>query len=383
MNRKIRVAFFADILLEDLDGASRTMYQIINRIPSEQYDFMFFCGIPPRQRLSYKVVSIPTVTIPFNSTYKAALPILASSKIKKNLDKFQPDIIHIASPSPLGNFAIQEAKSRNLPVISIYHTHFLSYVEYYLRYLPVLIDMAKDQVIKKNKVFYESCDKVLIPTNTVKDELGSYGFSTDNMVIWGRGIDHSLFNPNKRNVSKINKITGSDKLKITFASRLVWEKNLKTLIKIYKRIEKQQLPYQMVIVGDGVAKEEMESLMPNAFFFGNVDHSQLSTIYASSHVFCFTSISESYGNVLIEAMSSGLPVVAAAGGGTLSLVVHGENGFLVSPDKPKEYLEAIRLLQEDGPFRPKFISGGLQFTKNLSWDNLVDQYFALVRGSLR
>ncbi len=380
--QKIRVAFFSDILLEDFDGAVRTMYQIINRIPGDRFEFMFFTGITPRKKMSSKVVKVPSVTIPFNSNYKAALPFLASGKIDKRIKKFKPDIIHIASPSPLGNHALQLGQEMGIPVLTIYHTHFLSYVEYYLRSMPFLVNTAKDQVIKSNKKFYDQCDAVLIPTQTMKDELRSYGFNASRFMIWGRGIDRQIFNPAKKDVKRLNKITGNKNPKIVFASRLVWEKNLKTLIKIYHRIEKQKLPYQMIIVGDGVAKEELERVMPNAYFFGHVDHQKLAFIYASSFVFCFTSVSESYGNVLIEAMSSGLPCVAAAGGGSLSLIEDGRNGYLVDPNKPKSYLEKIELLRSSERRYNDVVQFGLQYTKHLSWDSLVDQYFAKIEDMI-
>lgn len=375
---KIKIAFFADILLEDLDGASRTMFQIIRRIPKEKYEFKFFTGVPPTASMDYEVIKVPNVTIPFNSTYKAALPFLAKGRLTKKLDAFKPDIIHIASPSPLGNFAIKYGKKNSVPIITIYHTHFMSYVEYYLRFVPWLIKWGTKKIVASTKRFYESCDKALLPTQMVVDEFKDIGIDTSNAVLWGRGIDRKLFNPIKKDKEKIIEITGSSKPKLLFVSRLVWEKNLRTLINLYSYFEERGAPYDFVIVGDGVAKETLAKEMPTAYFTGTVDHETAAFYYASSDVFVFPSISESYGNVIIEAMSSGLPTVAANGGGSVSLIKNGKNGILVEPNDVREYAEKIEWLMKNQEAKNAIISSGLEHTKNLSWDNLTEAYFGHV-----
>ena len=170
-------------------------------------------------------------------------------------------------------------------------------------------------------------------------------------------------------------LVGNDDPVILFASRLVWEKNLETLIAIYQLSQDRNLPFNFLVVGDGVALEDCKRRMPKAIFTGKVDHQQLSIIYASSDVFLFPSISESYGNVVVEAMASGLPCVIADGGGSRNFIQQGQNGFLCQPNNAEDYLNHISTLIHDTQLHQQFVAEGLRYSKSLSWDDLAATYF--------
>lgn len=374
--RKIKIAFFADVLIRDFDGCLRTVFNIIDRIPKDRFDIEFFCGDnAPDDNIPFKVHRIPNVRIPMNKHYKMALPFLAKKKLDILLDNYKPDIIHITSPSPLGNYAKNYGKKNNLGVSTIYHTHFISYVDYYLRTIPALIPIARKTVVKASKNLYNQCDRIFIPTHEMIDDLSRYRIKTSNMILWPRGIDKNIFSPLKSDKNYLQNYTGNNKSNLLFASRLVWEKNLKTLIKIYKQIQKRKLPYNLIIAGDGVASEELKTKMPNAFFTGTLSQNELSKFYASADMFVFTSISETYGNVVIEAMASGLPCIIANGGGSKSFINHGENGFVCEPNNAKDYIKYIEMVQGDIELRQKFRINGFKFVRHLNWDSLVEKYF--------
>ena len=373
--RKIRVAFFADILVKDFDGASRTMFQIIERIPSDQFEFLFFCGMPPKDDIGHEVFKVPSLPIPFNSTYKLAIPMLSWFSMRRRLKEFQPDVIHIASPSPLGDFAFQYKKSRNIPVITIYHTHFLSYIGYYLRPLPFLVKPALKTVAYGQKKFYDQSSLMYIPTMQMVDELNAFNFDTGKMKIWQRGINHELFNPSKRDVPRIKELTQNVKPNILFASRLVWEKNLATLIRIFRKSKEDGDKYNFIIAGDGVAEDALSEKMPGAFMLGKVDHDTLAALYASADVFLFPSVSETYGNVVVEAMASGCPCVIAKGGGSQSLVEHGKTGFLCDPEDESDYLARIDQVVNGPVLKEAFVKNGIEYTQSLNWDTLCETYF--------
>lgn len=92
--KKIKVAFFTDILVKDYDGAIKTMYQLINRIPDDRFEYLFFCGVAPRHSFPHRIVRVPSLIIPFNISYRAALPCLATKKLRRALNDFNPDVIH-------------------------------------------------------------------------------------------------------------------------------------------------------------------------------------------------------------------------------------------------------------------------------------------------
>ena len=375
--KKIRIAFFAEILIKEFDGASRTMFQIIERIPKDRFEFCFFCGVAPKNDIGHEVVTLPAFPIPFNASYKMAIPYFSEQSVQRKLESFNPDLIHIASPSPLGYFALDYARRHSIPSMTIYHTHFLSYIDYYLRHLPVLVPGVKSLVGKKQKQFYDNCDKVLIPTLAMKSELSKFGFKTDHMTLWQRGLDKNLFNPLKRDSDFIKGVVKNNKPNVLFASRLVWEKNLKTLIDIYNNAQKINNPFNLIVAGDGVASQALKMAMPKAYFTGKVSHSELARLYASCDAFLFPSISETYGNVVIEAMASGLPCVVANGGGSASFITEGYNGFKVSPNESSQYIEALNKLFADKSLKEQFIKNGLDYIKDLDWSRLADRYFDL------
>lgn len=374
--KKIRVAFFAEILIEDFDGASRTMYQILNRIPRDDFEFMFFCGVPPDKELGFDVFQLPTITIPYNTSYEAALPFLAKKKLTQKLEAFNPDIIHFASPSPLGSFANKYGKANNIPVVSIYHTHFISYVKYYFDFAKFTIPYFQRKVKEITKRFYRDPQIVYVPTREIiKDLKEKCELDGHNLKLWQRGINNKLFNPVKKDKAYIRELVGNDKPNILFVSRLVWEKNLQCLIDLYRKCEAEKAEVNFIVAGDGVVRKELQRKMPNAKFLGMLGHEELARVYASSDIFFFPSVTETYGNVVIEAMASGIPCVVANGGGPKSIITHGVNGMLCEADNIQEFWDTIQALLNDKERYHKMVHDGLEFTDSLSWDRLVNIYF--------
>jgi len=373
--KRTKIAFFAEILIEDFDGASRTMFQLINRIDPKRFDFLFICGVGPDRIMGFECMKIPVINLPINTNYTMALPALAKKKLKKRLSDFAPEVIHIATPSLLGAYALKYANKRELPVISIYHTHFISYIDYYFKHAPFLIGKVKQAIAGTQKAFYNHCDVVYVPAESIKKELEVMGVESSRMQIWRRGINTELFCPEKSDHAFLHKLTGNSYPTIFFASRLVWEKNLETLFRIYDRIQESALKVNILVAGDGIALKASKLKMKNAIFTGKVDHDTLSMLYASSDVFLFTSVSETYGNVVLEAMASGLPCVIADGGGSADFIKQGVNGFKCAPFEEEDYFRRISGILKDEDLRTQFVAEGIKHSQSLSWEQLSSKYF--------
>lgn len=372
---KIKILFFADILQEDFDGAARTVTQLYTHLDPDQIDILFVCGIPPTNHTPYRVVTLPTLSIPFNNTYKIALPYFMDKATKHKIHTFQPDIIHITSPSFLGMYGIKLASLWHLPIISIYHTHFPSYVQYYTSRLPFIKKWAEQMVVEILKKFYNQCSIIYVPSRSIQRDLIQMGISESILSIWERGLDLKLFNPTKRDVNFIYTITNNSYPTILFASRLVWEKNLEVLIELWKDIYQYfEGHINLIVAGDGIAREELIKSMPEAHIIGHTSQELLSILYASCDVFVFTSITETYGNVVAEAMASGIPCVIANGGGSADFIQHGYNGFLVKHDDIRAYIWAIEQLLINPPIKNNIIAKSFDTIKNKSWRNLADRY---------
>lgn len=377
--RKTRVAFFADMLVENFDGAARTIYQIIQRIDRTRFEYFFITGSAPGPDFPYKYYLVPSIDIPKNEDYKMAIPALAFFEMNNAMLIFKPDVIHISSPSFLGRYALDYGRNNEIPVITIYHTHFISYIDYYFKDAKFLIDAVKSFVISRNKSFYNGCDLVLVPSQSLMDELAGYSFDESKMRLWPRGMNVSLFSPEKKSV-RIREEYGLDRPVVLFASRLVWEKNLATLVAIYEKNEALGRPFAFVVAGDGVAREELQHQMPHALFLGKLDHESLSIWYASADVFLFTSETETYGNVVVEAMASGLPVVVANAGGPNDLVNQYVTGIKLDPRDADAFYAGIQLYLTDELLRTTITQNALQFARSLDWDQLTASYFEMVES---
>jgi glycosyltransferase involved in cell wall biosynthesis len=372
--RKIRVAFFADMIMDKHDGYSRTIQQLLRHIPSERFDFLFITGHPTMGLASkYKTVCIPSVVVPSTKHYKMAIPHFSKYRLKQILDTYQPDIIHLANPSPLGKFGTQYALKHNIPAVSIYHTHYIGYVKYFLRKVPLFIPYGERYVSQLNKEIYDTCDIVYVPVHDISKELKARGFNTNHYKLWQRGIDVNIFHPKKKDTTYIRNLTQNNKVNILFASRIVWEKNLDTLIDIYHKIDLKK--FNFIIAGEGVALDALKEKMPQAFFLGNLDHVELSRVYASSDLFLFPSDTETFGNVVLEAMASGCPVIAANAGGPTGLIDHEESGFLCASHNADDYIQRIYELAFNDELRTSFIEKALHKSAQFSWDHLANIYF--------
>lgn len=370
-----KIAFFAEILVKEFDGATRTMFQLIDRIDDTRQKFMFIYGKGPRLFRNFQTLRIPTFQLPINNDYALALPVLIQQRLERELDRFDPDVVHLSTPSPLGFFALSYAKKRGIPVTTIYHTHFVSYIPYYFKHLPFLMKPVERWMLGAMQKFYNQCEKIYTPSHSMIRYLSDCGIDESRTLLWQRGVDLTLFNPYKRNKSYLRSITGNDKPTILFASRLVWEKNIKTLIKVHDAVKEKNMRCNIVVAGEGNAYKEAKAMMPESFFVGKLAHKELAVLYASADIFLFTSVSETYGNVVTEAMASGLPCVIADGGGSADLVLHNQTGFKASPMDVEEYITYINLLLEQPLLRQVMADNALRSVQQLNWATLAQRYF--------
>ncbi len=378
-----RVAFFADILSTDFDGASRTMYQLISRIDPAKNDYMFITGhndmeVNAIDKLT--IIETPSWSVPFQKRYKMSLPYLKSKELKAKLKQFAPNVIHISTPSLLGLWALRFANKNNIPVISIFHTYFSSYMQYYFRKIPALGRLLRKFTDWYQRYFYNKCSVIYVPSVSMKNELVSIGVSQNKIEIWERGIDKDLFTPINKDTKYIQALVENDDKNILFVSRLVWEKNLKTLIAVYKEIQNKNLPYNLIIAGSGHAEKAIKKSMPNAIFTGSLSHDKLKKLYASADLLFFPSISETFGNVVLEGLSSGIPALVASKGGTKDMIQDGVNGFILEEDDIQGYVNKISLVLADEELLERLKVNARESSMKYEWSDLSQRYFEKIKA---
>ncbi|MEX2395832.1 MAG: glycosyltransferase, partial [Balneolales bacterium] len=198
------------------------------------------------------------------------------------------------------------------------------------------------------------------------------------LEVWARGVDTTLFNPDKRNLEWRRQVGfADDDVVVTFVSRLVWEKDLRTFAATLNKCTSGDDKIKVLIVGDGPEKEEFQKLLPPAHFTGYLSGHALATAYASSDIFFFPSDTETFGNVTLEAMSCGLPVIVADATGSKSLVDEKKNGFIGQPQNSDQFATFINLLARDNNKRNEMKKTSRQKALAYDWERVMDDLINL------
>lgn len=374
--KKIKIALFSEVLKENLDGVTNTLYNIIEKIPAEKFEYLFITSYAPSAhiKLPFRTITVPKIAFPTNEEYPISIPFF-NKELKKALEEFRPDLIHVTTPFTLGAYALNYGKKKNIPVLATYHTHFISYIEYYFKYFPIFSWILNKGGWKYLNWFYNQCERIYVPTTSIIEELLENGIENKRMMLWGRGVNNALFNPSKKDAAYMDNLCGKDTKRILFVSRLVWEKELKTLVGIYNIFKKDRPDIKMVITGNGPRKEKLQKLMPNAVFTGKLIKEDLARIYASSDVFVFPSITETFGNVVLEAMACGIPCVIAAKGGPKGIVKDGITGYHAEPKNYADFSNKLLKLLDDLKLRKEMSENAAAYALTQKWDILCGDMF--------
>ncbi|TVR15885.1 MAG: glycosyltransferase family 1 protein [Balneolaceae bacterium] len=375
---RFKVALFTGNYNHIRDGVSLTLNRLVAYLLENDIEVLVFGPTIDEPALDHSgtLISVPSMKLPGRPEYRFSRSFPGEQKQK--LREFNPDITHIATPDLLGYKALKWAIKHNKPVVSSYHTHFSSYLKYYK------ISLLEPAMWKYLSWFYRKCKLVFVPSPSMQEILEEKKIETD-FRIWARGIESKIFNPQRRS-DEWRKKHGfePDDIVITFISRLVWEKNLKLFADVVNKITKKREYARALIVGDGPAMSEMKELMPDTVFTGFLGGTDLATAYASSDIFFFPSDTETFGNVTLEAMASGLPAVVADATGSRSLVEDGKNGFVIPVESTDKFYTFIDKLVTDSELRKRMGQVGLEKSKSYSWDainnNLVGYYREVLKG---
>ncbi|MDZ7720948.1 MAG: glycosyltransferase family 1 protein [Balneolaceae bacterium] len=358
----MRVAIFTGNYNHIRDGVSLTLNRLVDFLQKKGVEVLVFGPTIPEPEINHvgTLVPVPSIKMPGRPEYRITSGFPKDAR--ERLEAFKPDLIHLATPDILGIKALRWAEKNNVPIVSSYHTHFSSYLKYYK--LSVFVPL----LWKFLSWFYGKCRQVYVPSESMAEILVEKNIKA-NLKIWERGINSELFNPEKRSMAWRRKQgIQDDEIVVTFVSRLVWEKNLRIFADILNSLKDKYSKVKAMVVGDGPAKEELMDLLPGAIFTGFLKGDELATAYASSDIFFFPSDTETFGNVTLEAMASGLPSVVANATGSKSLVDHGENGFRAPVDKSDKFFTLIEKLIVDANLREEMSKASLEKSKKYSWD---------------
>ncbi|CAI8270433.1 MAG: GDP-mannose-dependent alpha-mannosyltransferase [Opitutia bacterium UBA7350] len=335
--------------------------------------------IRPKQKneqanhFSYKEHLVRGIPIPYYPELRFGLT--TTSYLKKLWRTERPTIVHIATEGPLGFCALQAARSLGVPIVSSYHTNFHQYGKYYK--LPFLMQAAFAYL----RYFHNRTLATYAPSDDLIDNLKAVGFK--NLRKMERGVDAQLFNPSKRS-TELRSCWGADNETPVFAyiGRIASEKNIPFALKCFKKIRKKLPEAIMVVVGDGPLRKELEKKYPEVIFCGLQNGEALAQHYASSDIFIFPSVTETFGNVITEGMASGLIVSAYNYAAGKLFIEDGINGTVAAFDDEEHYLKNLMQLIDKRETWPIMKKKSRASIENVSWETIIENYIVSLRKDL-
>ena len=361
---ELRIALFSGNYNYVRDGANQALNRLVGfllrqgakvRVYSPTTDTPAF---PPTGDL----VSVPSVPIPFRSEYQLGFSL--SPRIRRDLQAFDPNLVHVAAPDIVAHRAVTWARKRGIPVVSSVHTRFDTYLQYYH------IQFLEPVVRAITRRYYGRCDAIVVPAESTAAILRAQRMNKD-ISIWARGVDRSQFNPARRSMDwrRSHGFADGDMV-VAFLGRLVLEKGLDIFADAIEAARARDVPLKVVAIGDGPARGFFQDRLPDAVFTGQLTGDELATALASADVFFNPSITETFGNVTLEAMACALPVIAAAASGARSLVQDGVTGRLSEPGDVDGFADSLAEYQRNPQLRARHGAAGLEFAKTMDWDEI-------------
>ena len=377
----LRIALFSGNYNMVRDGANQALNRLVGYVLSKGAQVRVYSptidepAFPPTGDL----VSIPSVPIPGRSEFR--FPLSLTSSIREDLARFKPNVLHVSSPDVVSHRAVTWAREHGIPVLASVHTRFETYPRYYgLGFTEPLVEA----ILRR---FYRRCDALVAPSPSMVEVLKQQRMSFD-VSIWSRGVDRTIFGPDKRDPAWRRELGfAEDDVVIAFLGRLVMEKGLDKFTETMRLLRERGAPHKVLVIGEGPARKWFEdNLGEEACFIGFRSGAALGQALASADLLFNPSITETFGNVTLEAMASGLPVVAAGATGTTSLVQDGVSGTLIVPegDVSPAYADAIARYIADPALRAEHGAAGEQRSRDFSWDAInqavADVYLRLVEA---
>ena len=374
---QLRVAMFSGNYNYVRDGANQALNLLAGHLLDRGVTLRVYSPTVPTPAFepTGDLVSVPAFGMPGGrGEYKLARGLPA--KTRADLAAFAPNIVHVSAPDIMCHRALSWARERKVATLASLHTRFETYPQYYG------IGFLERAAVAVSKRFYNRADQVMVPGRGMADLLHEWGV-TSPVGIWSRGVDHRRFSPGMRDLDWRRSLgIGDDEVAVSFLGRLVLEKGLDIFSDVAAELQRRGVRHRILVIGEGPARDWFAERVPHAVFAGFQSGDDLGRAVASMDVFFNPSITETFGNVTLEAMAAGVPVVAARASGAVGLVDDRRTGFLVPPRDVPAYADAIARLCEDSAMRWEMGIAGHEDARDYQWDSanqaVLDAYLKIV-----
>lgn len=366
----LNVALVTETFIPEVNGVAMTLGKLVQGLVNRGHCVQI---IRPRQSSSDKPSTqtgideclVGGIAIPFYKELRFGWP--AQNYLISLWRQRRPDAVHVATEGPLGWSAVMTARKLGIPIISSYHTNFQNYSSHYG------LGWLKKFITSYLRQFHNLTMATLVPTRALSESLQNSGYH--HVSVMSRGVDITKFNPERRS-STLRKSWGVDDqdLVLLYVGRLAKEKNIYQVLDSFLAIKKKLPTTKLVFVGDGPLRNILQNFCPEAIFAGTQIGNDLAAYYASGDIFLFPSLTETFGNVVPEAMASGLGVVSYAYAAAANLIEHNENGVLVDLNQPSLFIQSALALACDGSKLHHIRKQVAASVAHLDWDEVCDRF---------
>ena len=361
---ELRIALFSGNYNYVRDGANQALNRLVGFLLRQGAQVRIYAPTveDPAFEPTGEIVSVPAFPIPLRNEYR--VPMALTRAVRRDLEAFAPNVIHLASPDIVAHRAISWARRRGVPAVASVHTRFETYLQYYHLHF---FEPAVRMLLRR---FYRRCDAIVAPAESTAAILRAQRMNKD-ISIWTRGVDREQFKPERRDMAwrRAHGIA-DDELVIAFLGRIVMEKGLEVFAAAVDALAGREVPHKVLVIGEGPARPWFAERLPDAIFTGQLVNADLARAIASADVLLNPSITEAFGNVTLESMACGLPVVAAVATGATNLVHDGKTGMLVEPLDVDGYADALEAYARDPALRRRHGEAGLAIARTMDWDSI-------------
>ncbi|MBZ5738124.1 glycosyltransferase family 4 protein [Nocardioides mangrovi] len=370
----MRVAIVTESFLPQVNGVANTVRHVVEELTTAGHETLVVAPGPgPAHHEGTPVVRVRSVGLPGYKEFPLGLP---DTNLGRSLDRFGPDLVHLASPIALGYVGLRAARRLGLPTVAVYQTDVSGFARQY----GLAADAAAQVLDRWVGRLHRRTDRTLVPSSASRDQLAALGVS--DLHVWGRGINLDLFRPDRRDPVLHRQWTDEARVAVGYVGRLAHEKQVHRLSVL------ADMPgVQLVVIGDGPARGELERQLPGAVFTGLLRGEELGRAFASLDVFVHTGDAETFCQTVQEAQASGVPVVAPAVGGPVDLVEHGRTGLLYDPTDLGSLRGSVATLLGAPGLRRDLAARARSTVQGRSWaavvGELTDVHYRAVLGRTR
>lgn len=372
-----RVTIVTETFAPEINGVAHTLTQLVNGLRMRGIKVQV---IRPRQNTAdvskteenLETLTLPGVPIPGYKELRFGVPF--TGRIGKAIRAFQPDAVYVATEGPMGYSAVGAARRMGIPVWSGFHTNFHQYIEHYR------LKGMERLAYRYLRHFHNRTHGTLVPTRIQRDQLEAHGFH--NVRVLSRGVDSSTFNPARRS-AELRKSwgLGEQDVVLLYVGRIAGEKNMELALATYRRLRNTDERIRMVLVGDGPELPAIREHYPEIICCGMQRGESLTTHYASGDIFLFPSKTDTFGNVVTEAMSSGLAVVSFDYAAGHEHITTGKTGMLAPFGEDEAFIKATETLSDSPNLLTTIRQQARAHAEGISWSSIVDEFVQRLAGA--